>query len=593
MATMFPESTSVFTSEGEKVFYNFLSKVARPDSQILAWYEPDISGREPDFILFSPDCGLIVFEVKDWRIEQILEANPKEFRLRCGAHDEPRKNPQAQAREYVKELLTRIARDQSEAKQSPGKSPVPITEGVVLPFITKFDFLEAKLDQVIPVGKIIFWDDLHELSPFWSDPSGALFRTWLQEKYPPLFSFLLSPRQTAWLRAMLFPIVRINLPHRAGAIHNDNESVIQALDHCQEQLARNFTQGKQLVTGPSGSGKTLILAHQAWHLPRANPKIKKILFTCFNLSLPGYIRRLLARKHVPMGENGVEVISIYDLCERILGERLAHSKEQTDYYELVVQEALEALSTNPETDSWDAILVDEGQDFTPEMAQLLLKLLHPKHGVLTIALDENQSIYTCATRMWENLGIHGLTVFRLAEQYRSSRNIADLGVQLFGARPHKAREAAQSGNEPKVKAFPDQQRLLEEIAAEIAQRVQDGIPMSEIAVLYTNTKLKDGSLLPVQLIKLLENKGVLAEWPAEDERAKRRFDITSDTVKISTIHSVKGMDFGHVFLIGLDDLKDYADGKNRRLAYAGITRARHELFIAYVENRGMIPALKP
>jgi hypothetical protein len=122
MATMFPESASVFTKEGEKVFYNFLSKVARPDSELLAWYEPDISGREPDFILFSPDCGLIVFEVKDWRIEQILEANPKEFRLRCGAHDEPHNNPQAQAREYVKELLTRITRDQSEAKQSPGKS---------------------------------------------------------------------------------------------------------------------------------------------------------------------------------------------------------------------------------------------------------------------------------------------------------------------------------------------------------------------------------------------------------------------------------------------------------------------------------------
>lgn len=67
MATMFPESASVFTTEGEKVFYNFLSKVARPDSQILAWYEPKISGREPDFILFSPDCGLIVFEVKDFR----------------------------------------------------------------------------------------------------------------------------------------------------------------------------------------------------------------------------------------------------------------------------------------------------------------------------------------------------------------------------------------------------------------------------------------------------------------------------------------------------------------------------------------------
>lgn len=592
MATMFPESCSTFSTEGERIFYAFLQKVARPDSQFLAWYEPDIEGREPDFILLSPNCGLIIFEIKDWRIEQILEANPKEILLQCGARAESRKNPQAQAREYVKELLTRINRDQSEAKQSPGKSPVPITEGIVFPFITKAEFLESQLDRVIPADKILFWDDLHELSPLRSDPSGNLFRNWLQKKFPPLFPFSLSARQIAWLRAMLFPIVRINLPHRAGSAQDNPERTILALDHCQEQLARNFIHGKRLVTGPSGSGKTLILAHQAWHLPQANPHIKKILFTCFNLSLPGYIRRLLARKNAPMGEGGIEVISIYDLCERILGEGLAHSKEQADYYELAVDEALQALPTTPQAGSWDAVLVDEGQDFTPKMAQLVLKLLHPKHGVLTVALDENQSIYTSATHMWENSGISGLTVFRLAEQYRCTGNIAALGARLFGTCPHKTSQSAPGGNTPIIKAFPDQKRLLEGIATEIAQRVQDGTPMSEIAVLYTNSKLKDGSLLPVQLTKLLENKGVLADWPAEDERAKRRFDITSDTVKISTIHSAKGMDFGHVFLIGLDDLKDYPDGKNRRLAYAAITRARHELFIAHVERKGMIPLLE-
>ena len=590
MATMFPESTTTFTTEGEKHVYHFLQEVARPDSQFLVWYEPDIQGREPDFILFSPDSGLIVIEVKDWRLEQILEANPKEFRLRLGEREEYRKNPQAQAREYVKELLTRINRDQSDAKEAPGKAPVPITEGIAFPFITRYEFVEAKLDLVIPINKIIFWDDLHEQSPIRTDPSGARFQKWLLDNFPPLFSFSLSPRQTSWLRALLFPIVRMNLPLRAGK-PQDEADLIQALDHCQEQLARNFNQGKRLITGPSGSGKTIILVHQAWHLPKTNKQIKKTLFTCFNLSLPGYIRRLLARKHVPLGQEGVEVASIFDICEKILGEDLAHSREQTDYYELVVQEALEAISTSPFLGAFDAIFVDEGQDFTPEMGQLILKLLHPKHGVLTIALDENQSIYTSTTHIWEKLGIKGLTVFPLKRQYRCTRNIAALGDRLFDSSTAQEADSAQEGPPPVMARFPNQQSLLEGVASEIVKLVHEGTPMSEIAVLYTKTKMQDGTLLPDKLITLLESKGVLATWPAEDERAKRRLDITSDTVKISTIHSVKGMDFGHVFLIGLDDLTDYPDGRSRRLAYSGITRARHELFIAYVDNKGLLPLL--
>ena len=76
------------------------------------------------------------------------------------------------------------------------------------------------------------------------------------------------------------------------------------------------------IIGPSGSGKTLILAHQAWHLPRVDKRIRRVLITCFNLSLVGYIRRLLSRKGVSLGPEGVEVIPFYSLCERILGERL-------------------------------------------------------------------------------------------------------------------------------------------------------------------------------------------------------------------------------------------------------------------------------
>ncbi|NWG04538.1 MAG: hypothetical protein HXY44_16935 [Syntrophaceae bacterium] len=38
-----------------------------------------MNGNEPDFLLFCEDVGLVIFEVKDWSLTQIKEANPQYF----------------------------------------------------------------------------------------------------------------------------------------------------------------------------------------------------------------------------------------------------------------------------------------------------------------------------------------------------------------------------------------------------------------------------------------------------------------------------------------------------------------------------------
>ncbi len=113
MATMIPENVENFTTEGEKQFYRFLESVAKPDSQYIAWYTPDLKGKEPDFILFGDKVGLIVFEVKDWALEQIREANPQHFILSMGGKTKSRKNPFQQARDYflyVMDAITHLPR---------------------------------------------------------------------------------------------------------------------------------------------------------------------------------------------------------------------------------------------------------------------------------------------------------------------------------------------------------------------------------------------------------------------------------------------------------------------------------------------------
>ena len=80
MARMHPDDIKVPESAtaGEKKVFRFLHDAARPDRDFIAWYEPAISrsGTEPDFILYGNSLGLLVFEGKDWEIDQIGKSTP-------------------------------------------------------------------------------------------------------------------------------------------------------------------------------------------------------------------------------------------------------------------------------------------------------------------------------------------------------------------------------------------------------------------------------------------------------------------------------------------------------------------------------------
>ena len=86
----------------------------------------------------------------------------------------------------------------------------------------------------------------------------------------------------------------------------------------------------------------------------------------------------------------------------------------------------------------------------------------------------------------------------------------------------------------------------------------------------------------------LDQRGILSRWLSEDYRAKKSYDITADSI---TIHSVKGLDFACVFLMGLDALEPdgrWSATQIDSLAYVGITRARYRLIIPYVKKNDLV-----
>jgi hypothetical protein len=609
MATMIPDNVETFSTPGEKAFYCFLQKVAKPDEQFIVWYCPDVSHQEPDFLLYNKESGLVIFEVKDWALDQIVEADPRTFKLRIGDKIDTRTNPLQQATGYRNLLLDLLTKDGRLVSKNPlhaGKAMLPVACAVVFANINKYAYQQMGLERIVGAAQAFFWDDLHPQSDICRDPSGQNFAAVFSKMFPPLFPFKLGPKEMDHLKQLIFPMVRVDLPERSRNDYRQRSTRLRALDNHQESIARNFDGGHRILSGPSGSGKTLILVHKAAFLLKYNPAVKSILFLCFNITLVHYIKRLLAARGLPLGEGGIHVTHIYQLCAAILGEPVAYEKEENDYYELIVQATLDKLAdTGPR---YDAVLVDEGQDFSADMLKVVTSLLNPKTNHLTIALDGNQNLYR-GKFSWADAGVHARgRVHKIDNIYRSTRELSLFASSfIFGAQqpmvdggpvqmPLFPDSYDFAGPPPRIEKFGDFDQICLYVAEKIVETVQaDGCPYSQVAVLYVKKALagQTARTVPEMVSDALANKGIFSNWVSKDYLAKTTYDITTDSVAISTIHSAKGLDYAHLFLLGLDtfDEERLAAEHIERLTYVGVTRARYQLFIPYIRKTPLIEKL--
>jgi hypothetical protein len=603
MAVMVPENSNSFLTPGEERFYHFLSSAARPDSEFIVWYLPDIDGHELDFLMFNKELGLIVLEVKDWTLDQIINGNKKDFELNIGGAVEKRKNPLFQGREYALKLIEKIKEEHSFISTDPqyrGKAIIPVSFGAVLININKYEFLSKHFDQVIDPQKTFFNEDLSPYSPYCNDPSGDAFRERLAEMFPPVFPFKFSNKKIDRLRKLIFPIVTIDLPSRSGAeAYNQHKQMLAVLDHHQESAVRSLS-GCQLIFGPAGSGKTLILVHQAACLYEKKSVGLRMLFVCYNISLVHYIKRLLAAKGVPLGPRGVEVLQYNELCGKVLDEKIVHEGVNSDYFETLTELSLEEVVKSDLR--YDAIFVDEGQDFSPDMARVIIGLLSSSYSLFSVAFDGRQSIYGVVCD-WVNIHSRPWQTQKLKHIYRNTHEISELALKVIdepAVNELTNREIAflpenfgNHGPEPVLIVGSTEDEILGFVADEIASlSANEDVPFSEIAVLYISRKspYSTDSVLPEEICHVLESKGILAEWMSEDYRTKKSYDITTEKVCVSTVHSVKGLDYDTVFVIGLESLLEDRWDKDvkKKLVHIALTRARRRAYFAMYDSKKML-----
>lgn len=355
-----------------------------------------------------------------------------------------------------------------------------------------------------------------------------------------------------WLRALedlfLMPReARLLLKHRIA----EEQAQMVALSPQQlgvlDMLARVR---RQAVYGPAGTGKTLLAMHKARLLARQG---MHVLLTCYNKALGQHLRDALA------DEPNVHAIHFHELCYEVLGLDPATQRPPQDpagirkYWDEDLARRLLDV-TERHGPAYDALVVDEAQDFLPLWWQALDSLLFdPAHAVRYVFFDDAQRLRADAAE------VQGAdTALMLTTNWRNTRSIHE---HLVALQPQLT--VAQCVAPPGV---PVEIEPVHPTLARTLRRVLGRI-------------LGEGGVRPEDVV-ILTGQGPSRSHVLEAEQELRPFRLTlgdePGAVRVRGVQSFKGMEAPVVILTGLDT---YARDKARQLHYIGASRATNHLVV--------------
>ena len=272
MPEMIPDTLPASSTAGERRVFAALARL--PDD-CLIYYEPVVRRRYPDLIAILPDVGVLILEVKDWRLAELesVDANKVTIARRGTATVVP--HPREQARGYMLRLMDACRRHPQAGKllrkqgQHAGGYAFPFCHVAVLSNINRSQ-IERKapeLTLLFPSGTTITRDELAA----WDALESQALLVRLRACFDPWWPFpKLTPPQIDVLRSVIHPEVIIRA----------SETDLAVLDLRQERNARALGDGHRVVYGVAGSGKTVLLIARAKLL--AEDPDKRILILCYN-----------------------------------------------------------------------------------------------------------------------------------------------------------------------------------------------------------------------------------------------------------------------------------------------------------------------
>jgi hypothetical protein len=577
---------------GERRVFEALARQLEDDYTV--WHNIPILGsaREPDFVILHPQRGLLILEVKDWRLGTIHDANPIRVELKTDRGLVPVQHPLSQARSYAMDVH-RLLEKHPELCHTDGlhkgKMILPWGWGVALSHIKRSEVEgNTNFHSVFEPARTLLGDDLAD------DVEPMEFQERLWGMFVVHWRPSLSLPQLSLVRGLLFPELRLGdqraMPLDASIPALVVRDVLHVMDLQQEAIARSLGEGHRLIHGPAGSGKTMLLIYRAVQLQAAARPDKPILVLCYNKALADRIDSTLRLKGVGPS---VQVRTFHSWASELVR---TYQLGRVDY--LKADERFEALarlacggiaSFRVPQGQYTALLIDEAHDLADEWIAAAVKMVDPATKSLLVLYDDAQSIYQKARRKlsFAKLGVEarGRTEI-LKINYRNTREVLALALEV--ARPIlQARDsgdgddvplvlpdsAGRSGPVPTFRKFASIEAELLGVVDKVKALQAEGRQPRETVVIARNW-------WPLEKLRsLMETAGIAAALTKDLRRGDVR---SSDAVTLTTFHSSKGLEFPAVLLISIDmlNMNQEQSADEVRLLYVGMTRATHELHLS-------------
>jgi len=542
MARIFPERLDTGPAS-EKRIHRALSQL--PDDYLVVhgarWLGRPGAGRrvrdgEADFVIAHADRGILVLEAKGGAIDFDASTGNWTSTSRAGRKNKI-KDPFEQATTSKHLLMEKLAYHQNWPSRR-----IKFCHAVCFPDVS----IDKSLLLSAPRTIVFDADDLDDL----------------ESRLDRAFSFFddgQAPRAAAIrvVREVLAPTLRLR--RSLGSVIQGEQ--VQILDLTTEQtqvldLLRN--QRRALIAGCAGSGKTVLAVEKARQLSAEG---LRVLLLCYN-------KRLAERLEQETRDcEQVTATHFHRLAVGLIREakiELEWNTEDPDYWEKTVPETMvDAIVELP--DRYDAVIVDEGQDFAAAWWLPLQWLLaDEKNGILYVFMDDNQRLYDRPREIPIDT-----EPFLLTRNCRNTQLISEFVSSYYQGETQPDCDGPK-GREVEIHRYDSPEKLSLSIEERLGRLVsREGVDPSDIAVLTGHGAR--GSLL----------RGIEGDGFKLDTRSKR-----DDTIELETIYSFKGLEKP---VVALAELGDVEPDRIDSLMYVGSSRALNHL-IVFAPDELEIPA---
>jgi hypothetical protein len=508
---------------------------------------------EVDFLIAHRVHGLLFVECKGRGV--IRTAEGKWFREFRGKRSPLRRSPVAQAASQVQTVVADLRKrfDKSVLRLELGTFPFAYGHAVAFPF-ADVDALPHMLSLEMPREIVLDRTDFPRIE----DRLRQILSRYRGDRHVPE-----PPSPEAFERFctdLIHPPLAI-VPNLRGRIAEEAQQYIR-MDARQRAIVESIAENDRFsVVGAAGTGKSVLALEIArtWAVEQG----RRVLLLCFNRFLGQRLAGQVGA--LDTGDGSISVRHFHSLCyeaARVLG-RLEESPgsedaaevQQTFWEEQAPELLFEALGQG-RLDTYDAVVVDEGQDFRGlwwPVVEALLK--SPTEGPLVVFFDPDQTIFG------HECEVPPMFRFRLVENYRNTAAIGEKLTQL-GDQPQRPHPDAPDGEEPVVYGPMTTRRTVEKLDELVTRLIErEGIDPFDIVLLTPHRRERS----------VLDGVATLGGVELTSDLFERGRKLLH-----ATISRFKGLEAQVVVLLDVD-ARDPRCGTRER--YVGASRARHALYV--------------